>query len=68
MHIWWQSMSYLNVLAWEAKLRAISVTNFRSFVVGPIAMVVSAKMRADKMSSLDWVYFRSSEPPLIPAV
>ena len=66
MHIWWQSMSYLNVLAWEAKLRAISVTNFRSFVVGPIAMVVSAKMRADRMSSLDCVYFRS-EPPLIPA-
>ena len=59
-------MSYLNVLAWEAKLRAISVTNFRSFVVGPIAMVVSAKMRADRMSSLDCVYF-PPVPPLIPA-
>ena len=59
-------MSYLNVLAWEAKLRAISVTNFRSFVVGPIAMVVSAKMRADRTSSLDCVYF-PPVPPLIPA-
>ena len=59
-------MSYLNVLAWEAKLRAISVTNFRSFVVGPIAMVVSAKMRADRMSNLVCVYF-PPVPPLIPA-
>ena len=59
-------ISYLNVLAWEAKLRAISVTNFRSFVVGPIAMVVSAKMRVDRMSSLDCVYF-PPVPPLIPA-
>ena len=50
--------SYLNVFPWEAKLSAISATNFLSFVGAP-TMAVSAKIRADKMSNLDCVYFLS---------
>ncbi len=51
--------TYLNVLAWQAKLRAISVTIILSFVGGPMATVVSAKIRADKMSIFVCVYFLS---------
>ena len=50
--------THLKVFPCDAKLRAISVTNFLSFVGAP-TMAVSARIRADKMSSLDCVYFLS---------
>ena len=52
------SSPYLKVFPCDAKLRAISATNFLSFVGAP-TMAVSARIRADKMSNLDCVYFLS---------